>query len=97
MQLSIDFDYNDFFAVPDIKISLDDLCLHHGKVNEHFEFDIDLEDGPHQLTIDHHGKNQIFQRRRRFVTVGVTRAVVVIVVVVFHGIQPPIKKGLPIK
>ena len=56
MQLSIDFDYNDFFAVPDIKISLDDLCLHHGKVNEHFEFDIDLEDGPHQLTIDHHGK-----------------------------------------
>ena len=37
MQLSIDFDYNDFFAVPDIKISLDDLCLHHGKVNEHFE------------------------------------------------------------
>jgi len=56
MQLSIDFDYNDFFAVPGIKISIESLCLYDGQVNEHFEFDIDLEDGAHQLTIQHHGK-----------------------------------------
>jgi hypothetical protein len=56
MQLSIDFNYNNFFAVPNIEILVDNVCLHQGAVAESFDFNVELDDGEHLLSIRHYGK-----------------------------------------
>lgn len=56
MLISLEFDYNDFFAVPNIDILIDDLYLYQGHVQCQLDFEIDLAQGPHQLIIRHHGK-----------------------------------------
>ena len=57
MKLNIDFTVERQLGDPMIKIVIDDyLTLYDGIAQEHYEFDIDLIDGGHDLTIIHYGK-----------------------------------------
>ena len=56
MNLKIIFDYDDRFGLPEVEIGVDQTCLHNGTVQNYFEFDIDLNDGPHELYIVHKNK-----------------------------------------
>jgi hypothetical protein len=56
MIYTIDFDYNDFFDAPKLRIGIDDCVYYDSSVLEQIEFEADLVPGPHTLWIEHHGK-----------------------------------------
>lgn len=57
MNLKINFSYNDHYGSPQIEIGIDKIGLYDGTVKENFEFNIDLENGAHELYIVHKNKN----------------------------------------
>lgn len=57
MKLSIDFFVEHRLGTPQIKIIIDDyMTLYAGDAQEHFEFDVDLPTGGHDLKIVHYDK-----------------------------------------
>lgn len=56
MDLQIEFDYDDHFGVPTIRIDIDDVVLYDGPVQSHISASIDLERGDHVLAVHHYGK-----------------------------------------
>lgn len=56
MRLQINFDFDDFFRIPTIKIGVNNTLLFNGNANEHFEFNLENVKGLHTLWIEHYGK-----------------------------------------
>lgn len=57
MKLEIDFEVERSLGDPLVKIIIDDyITLYDGVAQEHFEFNIDIPNGGHDLNIVHHGK-----------------------------------------
>lgn len=57
MKLEIDFFVERRLGSPKVKIIIDDyITLYNGNAKENFEFNIDLNDGEHDLKIIHYGK-----------------------------------------
>ena len=57
MKLEIDFEVERRLGDPLVKIIIDDyITLYDGVAQDHFEFEIDLPNGGHDLNIVHHGK-----------------------------------------
>lgn len=57
MKLEIDFFVERRLGDPKVKIIIDDyITLFNGNAEEHYEFDIDLPNGGHDLKIVHYGK-----------------------------------------
>lgn len=57
MIYTFNFDYEDFFAIPKIKIGVDKKVYYNGTVNESIEFEVELKSGNHTLWIEHYEKN----------------------------------------
>ena len=57
MKLEIDLFVEDRLGTPKVKIIIDDyIALYEGDACEHYEFDIDLPHGGHDLKLVHYGK-----------------------------------------
>jgi hypothetical protein len=57
MIIELAFTFDDHFRHPTIKIGIDDMTLYNGAVQTSHTFDCTLKDGPHDLWIEHHGKD----------------------------------------
>ena len=57
MNFKIQFAMGSYFGQPQIKVVIDDyMLLYDGTAQELLEFDVQLDDGNHELKIVHHGK-----------------------------------------
>ena len=56
MEIKLEFEYDDFFGVPDIKISLGDIILYNNSVKSEIIIDVELPEAAHQLCIEHVNK-----------------------------------------
>lgn len=56
MIYTLEFDYEDFFDVPKIKIGIDHEIFYNDNVKELVEFEANLATGAHTLWVEHYGK-----------------------------------------
>lgn len=56
MLIHMAFAWNDFFRVPTITVGIDHIVLYNSTVQNEIELAHDLEAGPHEFWIQHHGK-----------------------------------------
>lgn len=57
MIYTFEFDFEDFFSVPKLRIGVDQTICYDNEVKKIVEIDVTLEHGPHELWIEHHGKD----------------------------------------
>lgn len=57
MIYTVEFDFENFYAIPTVKIGIDHKIYHDGEVNGLISFEDKLDAGDHTLWIEHYGKN----------------------------------------